>query len=143
MESLEKLVLIGVSVAAIACASAQTASEPSRRHDASLITHEDIKRTGAKDAWDALHRAGSFLNLVERRGQIAATYRGRTSLLMSAEVLVVIDDVMMLDLSSLRDVQAERIAWIRIMSGAEGTSLYGTAAGNGVIVVRTKLPDGR
>lgn len=143
MRSLAMVVLMPLSAAAIACAAARTAPQAPKRHNPSLITQEDIKRNGATDAWDALHKAGSFLSLAERRGQIAATYRGRASLLVSPEVLVVIDDVMMLDLTSLREVQADRIAWIRILSGADGTPLYGSAGGNGVIVVRTKLPDRR
>lgn len=137
------VVLTPLVAGMIACASSGAVRQVPSRQDASLITQNEIMRSGATDAWDALHRAGSFLNLTERRGQIAATFRGRASLLANPEVLVVIDDVMMLDLASLREVQAERIAWIRVLSGAEGTTLYGTAGGNGVIVVRTRLPDWR
>ena len=143
MRPLAMVVLTPLVVGMIACASSGGVRQAPRRHDASLITRDEIMRSGATDAWDALHRVGSFLNLTERRGQIAATYRGRASLLVNPEVLVVIDDVMMLDLASLREVQADSIAWIRVMSGAEGTPLYGSAGGNGVIVVRTRLPDRR
>lgn len=111
--------------------------------DPSLITAEEIGRTGATTAWEALRAAGTFLTLSEGRSgaDARASHRGRSSFLLSAQVLVVIDDVVMVDVAALRDVRADRVYWIRILSGLEATSVYGSAGGNGAIVVKTSIRD--
>jgi len=111
------------------------------RHSARLITRADIERTGAVDGYEALKRAGSYLVLGERKsGDIRASERGRASIIISPQILLVVDEVMMMDLNSLRDIRADAIEWMRVMSGAEATPLYGTPASNGVLVVRTRIP---
>ena len=111
------------------------------RHSARLITRADIERTGAADGYEALKRAGSYLVLGERKGgDIRASERGRASIIISPQILLVVDEVVMMDLNSLRDIRADAIEWMKVMSGAEATPLYGTPASNGVLVVRTRIP---
>jgi TonB-dependent SusC/RagA subfamily outer membrane receptor len=135
------------SIAVTVAAVAQLACGPSlhrdttARHEARLITREEIERSGAVDAFDAIKRAGSYLNISERkRGDIRITERGRSSFLLSPQILLVVDDVMMTNLNALHDIRAENLDWIRVMTGAEATSQYGTDAANGVVVVATRIP---
>ena len=134
-------IIAAISIALTACGVARAHPETKPRHSARLITREDIERTGATDGYEALKRAGSYLMLSERKGgDIRATERGRSSIIISPQILLVVDEVMMMDLNSLRDIRADAIEWIRVMSGAEATPLYGTPASNGVLVVRTRIP---
>ena len=110
------------------------------RHSARLITREDIERTGAVDAFEALKRAGSFLSIRESKsGEVRVTERGNGSFLASPQVLLVVDEVMMLNISSLKDIRADAVESMSILSGAEATPLYGTGAASGVLVVRTRV----
>jgi outer membrane cobalamin receptor len=104
-----------------------------------MITGEQIRRSGATDAWEALRRTGTHLNMREGpTGQPSRlSRRGPSSILLSNEPLVVIDGARMIDFRTLRQVPAQIIASIRILSGHQGTTHYGTGAGNGVIVVET------
>lgn len=124
-----------------ACSARMPKQTPEPRREARLITRADIERTGAVNGWDALKRAGSYLNLGERRsGEIRASERGRSSFLLSPQLLLIVDEIVMNDLNILRDIPADNIEWIRVMSGSEATRSYGTPASNGVLVVRTRIP---
>jgi hypothetical protein len=71
------------------------------------------------------------------------THRGVDSFVLSAEVLLVLDGVQMASLESLRDVRAVNVDYIQVLAGRVGVVKYGTAAGNGVVVVRTGVPPSR
>ena len=130
-----------LSVAITSCGATHKRLETQPRHSARLITREDILRTGATDGYEALKRAGSYLMLGERKGgDIRASERGRSSIILSPQILLIVDEVMMADLNSLRDIRADAIEWMRVMSGAEATPIYGTPASNGVLLVRTRIP---
>ncbi|MEA2706106.1 MAG: hypothetical protein QOH22_894 [Gemmatimonadaceae bacterium] len=136
------------SMAVTIAAAAQLACGPTLhpeaapRHEARLITREDIQRSGAVDAFDAIKRAGSYLNISERkRGDIRITERGRSSFMLSPQILLIVDGVMMTNLNTLHDIRAENLEWIRVMTGAEATPQYGTDAANGVVLVATRIPD--
>ncbi|HWE42684.1 MAG TPA: hypothetical protein VG432_09270 [Gemmatimonadaceae bacterium] len=104
-------------------------------------------RTGATDAFEALRLANTHISLSEVRGQmtltrdVQATSRGRSSLVLSAQMLLVVDDVQRLSVAALHEIPADNIAWIRVLTSLEATPLYGTEGGNGAIVVRTRIPD--
>ena len=116
---------------------------PAPRHSARVITREDIERSGAVDAYEALTRASTFLRLGEQKGDIRASERGNSSILLSPQILLVVDEVRMLNLNSLRDIRADAVESMSMLSGAEATPLYGTGASNGVLVVRTRIPTDR
>jgi outer membrane cobalamin receptor len=103
-----------------------------------LITRGDIERSGATDGWDALRRAGTFMSMKEGRGaSLGASQRGRSSILLRDEMLLVVDDVVQNDLTALRQIPAQSIDWMKILSGPDATFLYGTPGSNGVIIVKT------
>lgn len=124
-----------------ACGPTVLHPERPPRHDARLITRADIERSGAIDAFDALTRAGSYLNISERRpGDVRMTERGRSSFLLSAQILLIVDGVMMQNLNALHSIRADNVEWMRVMTGAEATPEYGTDASNGVLLVATRIP---
>jgi len=129
------------SQALVACGPTPVRTDPTPRHDARLITRADIERTGAIDAFDALKRAGSYLSVSERkRGDVRATERGRSSFLLSPQILLIVDGVMMQNLNTLHEIRADNVEWMRVMTGAEATTEYGTDASNGVLLVATRIP---
>jgi outer membrane cobalamin receptor len=106
-----------------------------------LITREDIERSGAVDAFDALKRAGSYLNVSERKpGEVRITERGRSSFLLSPQILLIVDGVTRTNLNVLHDIPAENVEWIRVLTGAEATPQFGTDAANGVLLIATRIP---
>jgi hypothetical protein len=136
-----------VLLVATACVSGNHRAGTGPRTDPNLITREDIVRSGAKDAFEALRLAHTNITLSEGRGQmtlarqVQATSRGRSSLVLSPQMLLVVDGASRLDVSSLREIPADNVAWIRVMTAMEATPLYGTEGGNGAIVVRTRIPN--
>jgi hypothetical protein len=129
------------------CATHHSGDQRAPRRDPNLITQEDIVRSGANDAFEALRLAHTNISLSESRGQftlahqVQATSRGRSSFELSPQMLLVVDEVQRLDVSALHEIPAANIAWIRVMSSMEATPLYGTEGGNGAIVVRTRIPN--
>lgn len=105
-----------------------------------LITAERIMQSGARTAWEALdytvtsHHFGS-----DARGRptgITAD-RGVGSLLLREEPLVFLDQTRLADIQVLHQFPAHEIYSIRVLSGADGTTYYGTSAVAGVILIRT------
>jgi len=112
-----------------------------------VITAEAIARSGATDAWDALKRTGVLLSLGESwngdPSQLQSR-RGRSSIVLrnSDTPLVVLDGTRLNDIRTLRQIAAQSISQIRILSGIEGTTYEGTNAGAGVIMIVSKMePD--
>lgn len=132
--------------AALACAlpgcatvSTGEAPEPSRAQG-HLITRAEIERSGARDAWEAIRRNANHLRFTEDRDgdpTWIGAQRGSTSLAARDAILLVVDGALMGDSRYLREIPASTVAWIQILSGREGTTRYGPAGGNGVVVVRT------
>ena len=80
---------------------------------------------------------------VNRAGNdvFAETYvsiRGRTSLTGNDQPLVVIDGAPVGDPAVLGDISAMDVASVSVLKGASAAALYGSRAGNGVILVTTK-----
>ncbi len=133
------LVLLSTSACStIKPGTARAGSAPGR-----VITAEQIARSGASNAWEALRRSGTHLLVREntRSEQARISHRGPNSLLLSNEVLIIVDGIHLADWMYLREIPAATIVHIRILSGAQGTVQYGTPAGNGVIVVSTAPPN--
>ena len=107
-----------------------------------VITAEDIERSGATNAWDALRECGAPVSLREdwngEPSQLQSR-RGRSSIIIrhSDTPLVVVDGTRLVDFRSLKQIAAHSIFQIRILSGIEGTVYEGTNAGGGVIIVHT------
>lgn len=136
-------VATGVLLALGACAPAQIDS--SRRvylpPGEKLILSDEISRTGARNAWEAIKRTPTFLSTMENgRGEPTRLWRrGRGSILLRETPIVVVDGVIASDLAALSSIPAEQIAWIRVLTGSASTARFGTQGGSGAIMIQTRL----
>lgn len=108
--------------------------------DRIFITQEQIARSGASNAWDALKRNAPQLTYREgRNGQpTVLERRGRSSLLLNDAPLLFVDGIQFPDFRNLQSIPAAQLASIEILDGVDGTTYYGTGAEGGVILIRTK-----
>lgn len=135
-----RLLSLALAVVASGCATTAGADgfTPNPR-EGQILTREQIARTGARDAWEAVQRGGTRLNIqYTREGSPArVTHRGVDSFALSPQVLLVVDGAHMASLSRLREIRAENVDYIQVLPARVGVVKYGTAGGNGVVVVRT------
>ena len=105
-----------------------------------LITEDRIKESGGKTAWEVIKRAAPVFSTHESRTGRPASMerRGRGSILLEDSPIIMLDGVRVSDFKVLDQIPAETIFSIYILTGAEGTTYYGTNAGGGVIEIRTK-----
>jgi hypothetical protein len=134
------LALIALSVS---CGSGQAPlrSAPSPE-GGRLITAEQIARTSATNAWDIIKQSGALSIKETYSGEPArlVSRRGRSSIYLtdSDTPLVVLDGAVLSDFRMLKQVPAQAIETIRILSRAQGALQYGTNVGGGVILIATK-----
>jgi outer membrane cobalamin receptor len=139
VRSLLAAALVG-GLAACATAPHGNGVRSSGKAQGRLITSDHIAASGAQTAWEVLRRAGVLSMQESPRGEPRAMrMRGRSSVFLDDTPIVVLDGVRMSDIGILREIRANTIATIEIMSGVEGTGRHGTGAGGGAIVIRTLL----
>jgi hypothetical protein len=105
-----------------------------------VLTQKDISAMGVRDAYHAVERAATHLNIQRTRegSPVKITQRGVSSFLLSADILVVVDGARVQTVvDHLKNIPAESILYIQILTAREGSARYGSDAGNGVIMVRT------
>lgn len=122
-----------------ACAhNAQKQALDDRSTTERLITQEEIAASGARTAWDVLRRYAGKLTSGREGSPGRLEGRGKSSIYLNDGPIVFVDGVRVPDARNLQYVPAQDIESIRIISGIQGTTYYGTNAGNGVILVQTK-----
>ena len=106
-----------------------------------IITQAAIERSGARTAWDALQRTVPFFVFRENsRGKpTRVEHRGRTSMVLRDQPLIIVDGIELTDFSVLGGMPASDLYEIEVLSGIDATTYYGTGATNGVIRIHTKL----
>jgi len=105
-----------------------------------VVTAEQIQKSGARTVWEALQLnvpVVSFRGTTQSGEDLRIRRRGRSSLLLNDDPRVFIDQVRIADLSVLDGMPASDIAAIVVLSGLDGTTYYGTSAGNGVVLIFT------
>lgn len=139
------VVVLSMLLSTSACSTLRPGTTRAGSTPGRVITAEQIARSGATNAWEALRRSSTHLLIREnsRGEQARISYRGPNSLLLSNEVLVIVDGIHLVGWTYLREIPAASIAYIQIMTGPQATVQYGTPAGNGVIVVSTAPPSRR
>jgi outer membrane cobalamin receptor len=108
-----------------------------------VITADQIEKSGASTAWQVLRQRAPMLAMREDRNGRPQSMgrRGRSSLVLDEAPMILLDGVRVPDFRSLDSIEAQSIAAIYIYDGVEGTTYFGTNAGTGVILIKTK--DGR
>ena len=131
-----------LALGALACRPLDADQTASPRRTSSVITSEQIAAWNARDALDAVQRAGmlSVRNAPDGQARGVATRRGPSSLVLRNSDVpgVIIDGARAVDPAILRDIPASAIASIELLGAADATTLYGTGLTAGAIVVRTR-----
>ncbi len=149
MRSPRALLLVGLLGA---CAQASStgqgdtgdAPEPSPPPPDPSLTAEDIERAPNEPIEQLL--MSRFPGIVVARapdGSLAIRIRGRTSILGSNEPLYVIDGLPVNPGpgGGLTGINPHDIESIEVLTDAASTTMYGVRGANGVIVIKTKMPE--
>jgi outer membrane cobalamin receptor len=124
-----RFLMTALSGVVFACASPRL--DPVHAGDPQLITEEEIERSRAPTAYDAIQKLRSnFLS-----------YRGETSLDRNKSQpypTVYVDGQQYGSLSSLRNIAASQVATIRLYRSWEATTKFGTGNMGGVIEITTR-----
>jgi hypothetical protein len=121
--------VLAALVAALSGCSATSGGGAGDRPSSDVITAEEIAKTGARNAYEAVQRLrGQWLT---SRG--AASLRDPTPRLP----VVFLDDVEYGELDRLRSISAAQILEIRFVDGQDAVTRYGMEYGAGIIHVIT------
>ena len=105
-----------------------------------IITEVVITRSGARTAWDALQRTVPFFAFRENAngGPSRVDHRGRSSIVLRDQPMILVDGVELTDFSVLGVMPAADLYQIEVLSGIDATTRYGTNATKGVIRITTR-----
>ncbi len=125
-----------------ACVSPSRAPRELSSNSTETFTAEQIARSGFTNAWDFLRaRARQYDFYEDRYGRPRGikTRRGRSTINMAGSdmPMILIDGARLSDFSALRDLPADAISSIEVLSGITGTAAQGTNAAAGVIYIHT------
>lgn len=109
-----------------------------------IITAEEVADTEATTMWEALRRTVRYVRFEESGtgDPVRAHRRGASSIAMADDARIYVDGVRIRDVSLLASLPARNIERIRVLTGVHATTYYGTNAGDGVILIRTREPGG-
>lgn len=138
------LLSIAAALSLSACAhnAASTAHEhPNNSDGRRVVTATAIERTGARTAWEALQRTVPFFTFKENNagGAGRIEHRGRSSVMLRDQPLIIVDGVELNDFTTLGVMPAADIEQIEVLTGIDATTYYGTGATKGVIRITTKV----
>ncbi len=107
-----------------------------------FITWEQIQRSGASTAWEALKYTVRTHRFTEdSRGnpvRIVAS-RGQGSLVLREDPLIFLDGARMSEITVLRMIPANNLFSIQVFTGPDATTHFGTSAVAGVILLETTM----
>lgn len=107
------------------------------------VDEETLKKVPASSAASALQGKLPGVSVKQVNGQpgsgTSIQLRGATSLLGNNSPLIIVDGIMVQ--TSLADMNSDDIENIEVVKGAAASSLYGSRAAGGVIVITTKRGD--
>ncbi len=105
-----------------------------------VITDEQIAETGARTMWEALQRTVKYARFQESGtgSPERIRRRGSSSIVLSDDMPIFIDQVRVNELKVLASLPARDIERIQVLNGVYATTYYGTNAGDGVILIRTR-----
>jgi len=104
------------------------------------VSADDLQKAPASNAVSSLQGKMAGVTVTQASGQPGSganiQLRGATNLIGSQEPLIMVDGAIFQ--GNLGDINADDIASIEVVKGASASALYGSKAGNGVIVIHTK-----
>ncbi len=104
------------------------------------VSEEDLKEVPASSAAGALQGKMAGVTVTASTGEPGSSstilVRGATQISGSQNPLIIVDGVQMQ--GTLADINVDDIESIEVVKGASASALYGSQAGNGVVVVTTK-----
>ena len=104
------------------------------------VDEKDLKEVPASSAAGALQGKLAGVKVVQANGRpggaASIRLRGATAIRGSQAPLIIIDGVMLE--GTLSDINVDDIGSMEVVKGAAASALYGSRAGNGVIVISTK-----
>lgn len=105
-----------------------------------VISADDIRASEATTMWEALRRTVRYADFGESStGDPTRIHRrGASSISLVEDMPIYIDRVQVRDLSLLDALPAGNIERIQVLTGVHATTYYGTNAGDGVILIRTR-----
>jgi hypothetical protein len=133
--------LVAAILAASACAHPQSghqASAPDSQGASRYVSQDQIRRSGATTAWQALQYTVPFYRF-EASGKVR--HRGVGSIILHDQPKIVVDGVTLTEVSMLMAMPATDLESIRVMNAPTATTYYGTNSSAGVIVIQTKTGD--
>ena len=108
------------------------------------VDEKDLKEVPASSAAGALQGKLAGVKIVQANGRpgeaASIRLRGATAIRGSQAPLIIIDGVMLE--GTLSDINVDDIASMEVVKGAAASALYGSRAGNGVIVISTRRGKG-
>jgi outer membrane receptor for ferrienterochelin and colicin len=136
------IVALGITAAGVAgCRTAPGHVRDALPKGGQYIGADEIAQSNARSVWDALRlnvKGISFLESGRTGAPARVRRRGTSSLTLRDEPQIYIDEVRISDLSVLRGMPASDVESIRVLSGIEATTYYGSNTGDGVILIRTR-----
>lgn len=107
---------------------------------ARVISAATVERSGARTMWEAvkLNVKHAWFTESSRGDPQRIRTRGASTLELVEDMRILVDGVLITDLGVLDKTPARHIEEIRVMSGIDATTYYGSSAGDGVILIRTK-----
>ena len=133
--------LVAALLTASACAhpqSGQQASAPDSQGATRYVSQEQIQRSGASTAWQALQYTVPFYRF-EASGKVR--HRGVGSIILHDQPQIVLDGVTLTEVTMLMAMPATDLESIRVMDAPTATTYYGTNSSAGVILIRTRHGD--
>jgi outer membrane receptor for ferrienterochelin and colicin len=105
-----------------------------------VVSAETIERSGARTMWDAikLNVKHAWFTENSRGDPERIRTRGASTVALFEDMRIFLDGAIVSDLQVLDESPAAHIAQIRVMSGIDATTYYGTGAGEGVILIETR-----
>jgi hypothetical protein len=105
------------------------------------ISAAEIQASGARDAWEVLRRLGRFQLRESASGEPMRIRpsRGRSTILLHDDPVVLLDGIRLVDIKMLRNVRASTIASVDFYNSSQATLLVGTGATGGAIAILTRV----
>ncbi len=106
------------------------------------VTSQDLNKVPQENALGGLHGKVTGLQISNSSSEINAEthvyIRGTNSLTNNNDPLVVVDGIPSGNPNILADISADNIESISVLKGPSAAALYGSRAGNGVLLITTK-----